>query len=197
LKTVEVCFDYASPFAYIASEVLPQFAKRVGISLSWTPINLLRLSNYENGLPYSPLKRRYVLLDAGRSAEYHGVAIEVPRPFPVDSIAALGLAVAVRSEPGFIDLHRGLFRSAWRNQLDISSRAVLSDCIAAIDGPVDEWLAKAEQPETSEEINSLTSRAESAGIFGVPSLLLDGELFWGLDSLPVLEWRLKNPRPAA
>jgi 2-hydroxychromene-2-carboxylate isomerase len=67
------------------------------------------LSNYENGLPYSPLKRRYVLLDAGRSAEYHGVAIEVPRPFPVDSIAALGLAVAVRSEPGFIDLHRELF----------------------------------------------------------------------------------------
>jgi 2-hydroxychromene-2-carboxylate isomerase len=197
LKTVEVYFDYASPFAYIASEVLPDFAIRAGVSLSWTPIDLLQLSNYENGLPYSPLKRQYVMLDAARSAEYHGVPIEVPSPFPVESMDALRLAVAVESEPGFLDLHRELFRFAWRKQLDISSREVLSDCIAAMDGPVDEWLAKAEQSETSEKIDSLTSRSESAGIFGVPSMLLDGELFWGLDSLPVLEWRIKNPRSAA
>jgi len=197
LKTVEVYFDYASPFAYIASEVLPDFANRVGISLSWKPINLLQLSNYENGLPYSPLKRRYVVLDAARSAEYHGVPIEAPRPFPVESIAALRLAVAVHSEPGFSDLHKALFRAAWCKQLDISSRQVLADCIAAVEGPVDEWLVQAEQPESIEHINLLTSKAESVGIFGVPSMLLDGELFWGLDSLPVLEWRLMNPRPAA
>jgi 2-hydroxychromene-2-carboxylate isomerase len=197
LKTVEVYFDYASPFAYVASEVLPDFANRVGILLSWKPINLQQLSNYENGLPYSPLKRRYVVLDAARSAEYHGVPIEVPRPFPVESMAALRLAGAAHPEPGFLDLHRALFRAAWREQLDISSRDVLSDCIGAGKGPVDKWLAKAEQPEAIEDIDSLTSRAESLGIFGVPAMLLDGEQFWGLDSLPVLEWRLMNPRPAA
>jgi 2-hydroxychromene-2-carboxylate isomerase len=197
LKTVEVYFDYASPFAYIASEVLPDFANRAGILLSWKPINLLQLSNYENGLPYSPLKRRYVVLDAARSAEYHGVPIEVPRPFPVDSVAALQLAGAALSEPEFLDLHRALFRAAWREQLDFSSRDVLSDCISTVNGPVDKWLAKAERPDGVEGINLLTSRAETMGIFGVPTMLLDGEQFWGLDSLPVLEWRLMNPRPAA
>jgi len=197
LKTIEVYFDYASPFAYVASEVLPDFASRAGVSLSWKPINLQQLSNYENGPPYSPLKRRYVVLDAARSAEYHGVPIEVPRPFPVESMSALRLAVTAHSEPGFLDLHRELFRAAWREQRDISSRDVLSDCIAEVKGPVDKWLAKAAQPKAIDDINSLTTRAESAGIFGVPSMLLDGEQFWGLDSLPVLEWRLMNPRPAA
>ncbi len=197
MKTLEVYFDYASPFAYIASEVLPDFANRAGISLSWKPINLLQLSNYENGSPYSPLKRRYVVLDAVRSAEYHGVPIEVPSPFPVESMSALRLAVAAHSEPGFLDLHRALFRAAWRQQLDISSRDVLCDCIAEAKGPVDEWLTKAEQAEAIEVLNSLTSRAESAGIFGVPAMLLDGEQFWGLDSLPILEWRLANPKSAA
>ena len=112
-------------------------------------------------------------------------------------MAALRIAVAVHSEPEFLDLHKALFRAAWCKQLDISSREVLSECIAGVGGPVDEWLARAGQPEAIEHINSLTSRAESSGIFGVPSMLLDGELFWGLDSLPALEWRLMNPRPTA
>lgn len=197
MKTVEVHFDYASPFAYIASEVLPDFANRVGVSLIWRPIELLQLSNYENGLPYSPLKRRYVMLDAARSADYHGVPIKAPQPFPVDSNAALRLAVIAQAENEFLDLHRELFRSAWRKQLDISSREVLSDCIAALQGTAAEWLEKALHPDANDELSSVTSRAESAGIFGVPSMLLDGELFWGLDSLPTLEWRLENPRSDA
>ena len=45
-------------------------------------------------------------------------------------------------------------------------------------------------PETAEGLTTLTASAEAEGVFGVPSMLLDGELFWGLDSLPTLEWRL-------
>ena len=196
MKTLEVHFDYASPFAYVASEVLPGFAERAGVSLVWKPIDLLQLSNYANGLPYSPVKMRYVVLDAARAAEYHRVPIRVPKPHPVESRAALRLAVAALSSSGFPALHRALFRAAWREQRDVSARDVLSDCIARAEGPVEEWLARAALPETAESLDERTSSAESAGVFGVPSMVLDGELFWGLDSLPVLEWRLENPRPS-
>ena len=196
MKTVHIYFDYASPFAYLASEVFPAFADRTGVSFRWKPIDSARLSNYENGLPYSPVKRRYVAIDAARSADYHGVPIRVPKPHPVQSIAALRLAVVALAEPNFLDLHRALFRAAWRDQRDLSSRDALSDCINQAKGPEDDWLRQADLPETMNHLESITSEAEADGVFGVPSMLLDGELFWGLDSLPMLEWRLKHPRPA-
>jgi 2-hydroxychromene-2-carboxylate isomerase len=196
LKAIHIYFDYASPFAYLATELLPAFADRTGVSLCWKPIDLGRLSNYENGLPYSPVKRRYVATDAARSAEYHGVPIRIPKPHPVQSIPALRLAVVALEESRFPDLHQALFRAAWRDQRDVSSRVVLSDCIAQAGGPVEEWLLRADLPETSSRLEAITSGAEVEGIFGVPSMLLDGELFWGLDSLPMLEWRLNHPRTA-
>lgn len=197
MSTVDVYYDYASPFAYIASEVLPAFSERTGVSLRWNPIDLQKLSNYANGLPYSPVKRRYVAIDAARSAEFHGVRIRVPRPHPVPSLAALRLAVMALEDPRFPELHQALFRAAWRDQRDLSDREVLRGCIARVEGPEEDWMSGADLRETGERLATLTSHAESQGVFGVPALLLGGELFWGLDSLPTLEWRLRHPRPAA
>lgn len=195
MESIDVYFDYASPFAYIATEVLPVVADRVGVSIRWKPIDLASLSNYAQGLPYSAIKRQYVAVDAARSAEYHGVVIRVPRPHPVQSRAALLLAVTALSDQRFPDLHRALFRAAWRDQRDVSSEAVLADCIRQVDGPA-EWLSGADSSETEKHLADLTSEAESRGVFGVPSMLLRDEIFWGLDSLPTLEWRLNQPMRA-
>jgi 2-hydroxychromene-2-carboxylate isomerase len=197
MEALDVYFDYASPFAYIACEVLPGFASRNGLSLSWKPINLELLSNYAEGLPYSPVKRQYVALDAARSAQFHGIPIRVPKPHPVLSETALRLALVALAEPEFPDLHRALFRAAWREQRDLSSRDVLSRCVTQANRSVDEWLLRADHPETTQRLERCTAEAEAKGIFGVPSIVVDGELFWGIDSLPILDWRLKHPRSTA
>ena len=189
-----VYFDYCSPFAYLAAEVLPGFAARAALALRWRPIELAQLGNYANGLPYSDIKRRYVAVDAARSAEFNGVSIRVPKPHPVSSGAALRLALVALEDARFPDLHQALFQAAWREQRDLGSQEILADCIARAQGPVDDWLAEAALPETGARLAALTTEAESAGVFGVPSMLLDGELFWGLDSLPTLAWRLGQPR---
>jgi 2-hydroxychromene-2-carboxylate isomerase len=107
---------------------------------------------------------------------------------PVRSAAALRLAVVALDDPRSFDLHRALFRAAWRDQRDLDSRDVLSDCIRKMGGPADEWLLQADSPETAERSSAFAAEAESQGEFGVPSMLLRGELFWGLDSPPTLEW---------
>ncbi len=191
---VDVYFDYRSPFAYVAAEVLPGFAEGNGLALRWRPVDIMQLSNYAKGLPYSEVKRRYVPMDGARIAEFHGVPIRHPKPHPVPSATALRLAVVAGEAPGFSKLHRALFRAAWRDQRDLGAREVLVECIREADGPADAWLAAAEAPEASEGLSASTAAAEAAGVFGVPSMLLDGELFWGIDSLPVLEWRLGHPR---
>jgi 2-hydroxychromene-2-carboxylate isomerase len=195
MTAIDVYFDYRSPFAYLASELLPDFADRSSVELRWKPIDIMQLSNYASGLPYSPVKRRYVAIDAARSAEYHGVAMRMPKPHPVLSSMALGLAFSTLSEPSFAELHRALFRAAWRDQHDIGSRDVLADCISSVGGPVDDWLEQAESPVSVAGLEALTADAEACGVFGVPTMVVEGEIFWGLDSLPMFEWRLEGGRP--
>ena len=192
MKSLTVYFDYISPFAYLAAELLPALAARAGLALKWTPIEMEKLSNFADGLPYSTSKRRYVVVDAARSAEFHGTPIRIPKPHPVASAGALRLATAALADARFPQLHRALFRAAWRDQRDLSSREVLVDCIEAADGPAEDWLRRAETTEVSLQLAEATGVAEADGVFGVPSMQLDGELFWGLDSLPVLEWRLSR-----
>jgi 2-hydroxychromene-2-carboxylate isomerase len=191
---LDVYFDYCSPFAYLAAEVLPGLAGRAGLELRWKPIDLLKLSNYAAGLPYSPVKARYIAIDAARSAQLHGVPLRVPKPHPVLSATALRLAGVALPDPRFLELHRALFRAAWREQRDLSSAAVLAECIAEARGPVDAWLREADRADAKASLEARTAEAEAEGVFGVPSLRLDGELFWGLDSLPALEWRLGRRR---
>jgi 2-hydroxychromene-2-carboxylate isomerase len=72
-RPLDVYFDYRSPFAYIAAEVLPDFAERHGLGLTWHPTDIMLLGNYATGLPYSEIKARYVAVDAMRTAEAAGV----------------------------------------------------------------------------------------------------------------------------
>jgi len=187
-------FDYRSPFAYVAAEVLPGFAARHGLELIWRPTDIMQLSNYANGLPYSDVKRRYTTVDAIRTADFHGVKIRVPKPHPVLAERALSLAIIAGDDPRFTTLHTALFRAAWRDQLDISLTDVLRRCIDAADGPADEWLEAAAQVETERALADVAKEAEDAGVFGVPSMCLGDEQFWGLDSLPMIAWRLDQRR---
>lgn len=189
-RTLDVHFDYRSPFAYVAAEILPEFGARHALAIRWRPTDIELLGNYAQGLPYSEIKRRYVALDAIRTAEYHGVTIRMPKPHPVLSGRALRLAVVAGDDARFEALHLALFRAAWRDQLDLSSDEVLRACIAQAGGPADRWLAAADGDDAGEQLAAVARDAEQAGVFGVPAMLLGGEQFWGVDSLPQLEWRL-------
>lgn len=188
--TLAAYFDYRSPFAYLLSEVLPALADRQGVGVAWEPIDLLELSNFSGGLPYTEKKRAYVFVDAVRQARFHGVPIEVPEPFPVDSERALRLALALRDEPGFDALHQALFRAAWRERRDLTRDDVLSDCLRAAEFDVDAGLRAAADDATARGLAANTAAADDAGVFGVPTVVRNGELFWGLDALPILSWRL-------
>lgn len=189
---LEIFFDYRSPFAYLLSEILPPRAERLGVRLVWKPIDLLQLSNFSQGLPYSDKKRAYVYVDVARQAQFHGVEIRTPEPFPVDSGLALRAALIAADRPGFADAHRALFHAAWRERRDLSDRQVVASCLRAGGVDPEPCLDEAGRNGTAELLTQRTRDADDAGVFGVPTVSLRGELFWGLDTLPVLEWRLRG-----
>ena len=191
--TLEIHFDYRSPFAYILSQLLPGVAERHQLSLDWKPMDLLGLSSFAGGMPYSDKKRAYVFVDVVRCAQFHGVEIRPPSPFTVDADLALRLALASIEDGCFDALHPALFQAAWCDQKDLSSDAILRSCVEAAGGDCEELLARARASESKQQLERATAASDEIGVFGVPTMVLDGELFWGVDVLPVLEWRLSQP----
>lgn len=109
---IEVYYDYISPFAYFASLRIPEFAARLGREIVWKPIDLMALSNFEGGLPYTPAKRSYIMEDCIRLAEYWRLPLAMPDPFPVQSrLAVLGAFVAADTAI-FDRYHTAVYRAA-------------------------------------------------------------------------------------
>jgi 2-hydroxychromene-2-carboxylate isomerase len=187
---LEVYFDYISPFAYFASELVGPLAARHGAEVEWRPLELLRLSNFAGGAPYSGAKRAYVVQDVLRTAEMHGIPVAQPKPFPVQSGLALRVTLAAGGAALADRLRPLLFRAAWVEERDLADEAVLAGCIARAGGDPALLLEGAGRETTRSELDALTAEAESRGVFGVPSVFLGRELFWGVDSFPALEWRL-------
>lgn len=193
-RVLEIYYDYVSPFAHMASELLGPLAERSRCALFWKPIDLHQLSNFASGMPYSPSKRAYVGVDALRQAQFHKIPIAMPEPFPVHSGKALRLALVAKDEGHFEWFHRDVFRAAWAQSRDIGADEVLAEIIDSGGGEARRWFERAEAATTEERLSANAAEAEARGVFGVPTIVLDGELFWGIDSLPVLEWRLKTAK---
>jgi len=189
-RAIEIYFDYRSPFAYFLSELLDEVAARHDALPLWKPVDLDMLSNFAKGPPYSPQKGAYVVTDAMRTAEYHGILLRPPQPLAVSSRLALRLTIVARQHDAFAAFHRLAFRAAWQEQRDLGDEAVLADCIRRAGGEPSAWLARARSLDVEDRLRELANEAEERKVFGVPMMVLEDELFWGVDSLPQLEWRL-------
>lgn len=189
-ETIEVYYDYISPFAYLASLRLPEFARRVGREIVWKPIDLMELSNFEGGLPYTPSKRAYIMEDCIRLAEYWRLPIAMPEPFPVDSKLAVRGALVAQDLGVFDAYHSAVYSAAWAQSRNIGDPEVLSTCASQSGAEAGAFLAAAGDDDVCNRLQRQTAEAESRGVFGVPMMFIGDERFWGADRLEMLEWRL-------
>lgn len=190
--TLDVWFDYGSPYSYFALDRLERLAARFRARLQWKPVDLEALPSFQPPGPASDAKLRYVVADVTRTADFLGIPIEFPHPFPVRSELAVRGALVAQDEGIFPAWHRAVFRAAWVERLDLGHDEVLAECVRDAGGDPEDFLARARGPEIRERLTALAREADAAGVFGVPTVVLEDELFWGSDRLDVLEWRLRQ-----
>lgn len=187
--TLEIYWDFSSPFAYLGSTQAEKLAARTGAALAWRPMLLggLFKSIGQVEVPlftWSDAKKRYYFQDMTRWAEYWGVPFRFPTRFPMHSLKALRTYLALPEE------RRGAFREKtfrayWAEDRDIADDATLRELVG--DG-ADEVLARTQSPEVKKALVDATQRAVDAGVFGAPTWVVDGtELFWGQDRIPLVE----------
>lgn len=198
-RTIRFHFDFISPYAYVAWTQMPALAARHGCSLAPVPVLFAALldAHGTKGPAEVPARRRYIFKDIARKAATFGVPIDAPFAHPFNPLLALRIASLPMEEDARRRVIDALYEATWVHRRNIMSRDVVASVLR--EAGLDPDLAlQAESPEAKQRVRDQTDAAIAQGVFGVPTSLVDAEMFWGTDSLADLERFLegKDPVPA-
>ncbi len=185
MKHIDFYFDVISPFAYLAFERLPQALEGLSYSVSYRPVLFAGLLSHwgQKGPAEIEPKRAWTLRHVHWLAHQHGIPMQTPAQHPFNPLALLRLALAGASDGATPNrfVCEQLFRHVWRGGADANDPARLAELTRQLAPARD-----ANSDAVKQALKDATAAAIAKGIFGVPTFELDGRLFWGLDSLPML-----------
>jgi 2-hydroxychromene-2-carboxylate isomerase len=180
MKSVAFYFDYASPWAYLANELLNR--KLPGATVTYHPIYLRGLETFSKGLPYTGAKMVYLMRDIARCAEHEGVSMAPPPSFPLDGLTSLRAALVAQDSGAFDRFHRAAFRAGWQEQREVSKKEVVATLLADALGSTEAVALEAmTTPAIKDRLRDATAKAETRGVFGTPTFFVGEEMFWGHD----------------
>lgn len=198
-RTIELFFDFVSPYAYLASQRIGAIARAHGATLRLRPVLFAALLGHHGQLGPAeiPAKRRWLVKDVLRQAAKHGIALTYPKAHPFNPLLALRIALEEVSGDRQADVVAAIWRAAWVDRVDVASPDALAGALDAAGFAGEKLVAAANEPRAKQALKEAGDAAIQAGVFGVPTLLVDGELFWGSDRLDDLEAFLEGRDPAA
>lgn len=199
MKQITFFLDFISPYAYLAFEALPKALLGVSYTVSYQPVLFAGLLKHHGQLGPAeiPAKRDWMHRQVRWLAQRDGIPLQFPAQHPFNPLGLLRLAVA--SDPAGLPnryVCETLFRHVWAGGADAASAERLH--------LLTELLAPARDPRSAEVKAQLQAHGAAAiaqGVFGVPTFVLDGQVFWGQDALPMLRSHLEGdalsatPRP--
>jgi 2-hydroxychromene-2-carboxylate isomerase len=193
---VDYYFAPQSPWTYLGHARLCDLLHKAGAEVRVMPVDLGGVFPVSGGLPLAkraPQRQAYRLLELQRFSDWLGMPLHPqPRFFPVAGDAAARLIVAVDQHEGSasaLKLAGAVFAAVWAQQRNIADAAVLAELLDE-QGLAAQRLDDAQAPTVQARYEGYTEQAIAAGVFGAPSYVVNGEIFWGQDRLDFLQRRL-------
>jgi 2-hydroxychromene-2-carboxylate isomerase len=194
---VDFYFDYLSGYAYFGWLRVRSLCARKGATLGVHPVLFAGLLNHwgQLGPAEIPPKRAWVYRDGFRIAKRDNVPLSPPRYHPFNPLLALRLSLAEvggADQPRVVD---AIFGAGWGRGIDLGSREELAATLdaAGLDG--NGLVAKASEPAAKAALKKSTEDAIARGVFGVPTMIVGDELFWGADRVEYVEMALDGTDP--
>jgi 2-hydroxychromene-2-carboxylate isomerase len=191
--TLELYWDFSSPFAYLGSTQAEALAARTGATLVWRPMLLGAVFKAIGTadapiLTWSEAKRSYFFKDLARWADHWGVPFRFPSRFPMMTVKPLRVYFALPEERRKA-FREAAFRAYWAEDRDIADEGTLRTLIGE---GADDILAGTGTKEVKDALFAATQRAIDAGVFGAPTWIVDEkDLFWGQDRIVLVERALR------
>ncbi len=196
LQTVDYYFTPQSPWAYLGHARFTQIANAAQATVRLLPVDYGQVFPASGGLPLgkrAPQRQAYRLVELARYRDFLGLPMNIqPKFFPVSGDDASRLITAVDQLDGTqaaMRLSAAVFAGVWENELDIASADTLAALLAQCGLGADR-LAHSRSAQVEAAYQANTQAAMAAGVFGAPSYVVDGEIFWGQDRLDFLARRL-------
>lgn len=190
-EAIDFYFEFSSPYGYIASQIVEDFEKRVGRPVTWRPMLLGPVFKLTGQPPLVeiPMKGAYSKMDFSRSARLHKLPYKHPEKFPIGTVAALRAFywVGDRDPARARALAKALFSAYFTEGRDISAPATVVEIARSVGVDSAALAAALEDPAVKERAKREVDAAIANGVFGSPFFVTDGEPFWGVDRMPMLE----------
>jgi len=192
-KHVDYYLTPVSPYTYLGHDRFVAIARKHGASVAVKPIDLGEVFPVSGGLPLSkrpPQRQAYRLMELRRWSHWLQVPLNLhPAHFPTSANLASRFVLAALEEgvDAALDLVGALGRALWAEDRDLADPATLAAIAAATVPGAAALAARAEAPDIAMRYKMLTQEAIDRGVFGAPTYVCDGELFWGQDRLDFLD----------
>jgi len=194
-RVLSFYFDYISPYAYLAWHRLRTFAPEHDLRVEIKPVlfaGLLNEHGHKGPAEIEP-KRLYMFKDCTRLAASLGLPFEPPASHPFNPLPSLRASLLDMPDDTRAELVTRLFAATWAEGADIGSPDFVAQVCADVGVP--DAMARIAAAPAKTRLREATAEAIEQGVFGVPALIVDGELFWGNDSFPHLEHYLDGEDP--
>ena len=199
MTNVEFWFEFGSTYSYPAALRIGSLAAQRGVPILWRAFLLGPIFSAQGwqDSPFNlyPAKGRYMWRDLERICEAEGIPLRRPSVFPRSGLLAARVACRFADAAWLPDFVREVYRANFAADLDISSPAVVEGCLACAGEDAKALIAEAQTPASKDLLREQTERAVQRDIFGAPSFVVGGELYWGNDRLEQALDRAAGPAP--
>jgi len=195
---VDYFFAVQSPWTYLGHQRFAAIAGAAKATTRVLPVDMGKIFPVSGGLPLgkrAPQRQAYRLVELKRFSEHLKLPLNLkPRFFPVAGDDASRLITAVDLQDGTeaaMALTRAVLRGVWAEERNIADPQVLAQLLAEC-GLDAARLEDSRKPDVEARYQAHTQEAIDAGVFGAPSYVVGGEIFWGQDRLEFLQRRLQS-----
>ena len=196
MKTVEFQFDFGSANAYLAHKVVPQIEARTGARFVYVPVLLggvFKLTNNQSPMQaYAniPNKLAYERLEMDRFIQQHNIPFAMNPFIPVNTLLMMRMATAAAIDGGLMELINATFPLMWEQRLNMGDPEVIASNLTAAGIDAARLIARAQDDDVKQRLMATTENAVKRGAFGSPTFFVDGDIYFGKNTLPEIEARL-------
>jgi|TARA_B110000495_G_C22977170_1_gene574099 2-hydroxychromene-2-carboxylate isomerase len=194
-KTVEFYFDVGSPTAYLAHKRLQQLKQQYDCIIDYHPVLLGGLFKASgNSSPVMvPAKGRYMMVDdLPRFAKLYDVTLNNNPHFPINTLNLMRGAVALLDGEHFETYIDAVFNAIWVDSKNMADIETVSEVLSSAGLNPQAILTSTQSPDVKETLITDTGKAVERGLFGAPTMFVDGEMFFGQDRLQFVEAALQQ-----
>ena len=196
MKEIEFWFSIGSTYTYLSVTRLKEVEQKYEVKFSWQPFSVRKIMLEMDNVPFPPTKKvkaDYMWRDIERRANSYGFEAKVPAPYPLKEFNLANKIAVIGMQEGWCsDYVIVTYRRWFVAGLEPGSEPNVSESLREIDQDPERALELAADDNIHKAYLSQTEQAQTKRIFGSPSFIVDGELFWGDDRLEdAVNWALR------